>query len=76
MCFDILRRLRDEVRRRRPEKWGTNSRFNLYDNAPAHQSFLVKDFLEKNNVTTLENPPRPSDLAPADFFFFFYRSLE
>jgi transposase len=67
--IDTLRRLRYEVRRRRPEKWGTNSWFVLYDNGAAHQSFLVKDFLAKNNLTTLENPPHSSDLAPADFFF-------
>jgi len=61
----------DAVRRRLPEKQGTDSWFVLYDNAPAHQSSLVKDFLAKNNVTTLENPPNSSDLAPADFFFLF-----
>jgi hypothetical protein len=29
---------------------------------------LVKDFLTKNNVTTLEQQPYSSDLAPADFY--------
>ena len=28
----------------------------LHDNAPAHRSVLVKDFLATNNVTTLEQP--------------------
>jgi transposase len=31
---------------------------------------LVKDFLTKNNVTTLEHPPYSPDLAPADFYLF------
>jgi hypothetical protein len=69
MYVDILRRLRDAVRRRRPEKWETNSWFVLYDNASAHHSFLAKDFLAKSNVTTLEDLPQSSDLATADFFF-------
>jgi hypothetical protein len=59
----------DAVRRRLPEKQGTDSWFFLYDYAPAHQSSLVKDFLAKNTVTTLEKPPNSFDLAPADFFF-------
>jgi hypothetical protein len=43
-----------------PEKWRTNSWFNLNDNAPAHGSVLVKDFIAKINVTTL----------PIDFHLF------
>jgi hypothetical protein len=31
---------------------------------------LVKDFLSKNNVTTLEHPPYSPDLAPGDFYLF------
>jgi len=34
--IDILRRLMDAVRRKCPEKWGTNSWFLLHDYAPAH----------------------------------------
>jgi hypothetical protein len=33
-------------------------------------SVLVKDFLAKNYVETLEHPPYSSDLAAADFYFF------
>jgi len=44
--------------------------FLLYDNAPAHRSVLVKDFLVQYNKTTLEHPTYPSDLAPADFYLF------
>jgi histone-lysine N-methyltransferase SETMAR len=66
--IDILCRLRDAVRRKRPEKWRTNTWFYLHDNAPAHRSVLVKDFLAKNNVTTLEHPPYSPDLAAADFY--------
>jgi hypothetical protein len=44
---DILRRIRDKVRRRSPEKWGTNSWFFIHDNASAHRSVLFMDFLAK-----------------------------
>ena len=37
------------------------------DNAPAHRSVLVKDFLAKTNVTTLQHLPFSHDLAPVDF---------
>jgi transposase len=42
----------------------------VYNNAPAHRSFVVKDFVEKNNVTTLEHPPYCPDLAVSDFYQF------
>jgi hypothetical protein len=31
---------------------------------------LVKEFLTKNSVTTLEHPPYSPDFAPADFYLF------
>ena len=43
---------------------------SLSHNAPAHRSVLVKDFLAKNNVTTLEYTPYSPDLAAADFYLF------
>jgi hypothetical protein len=41
-------------------KWKTNGWYLLHDNAPAHRSVLVKDFLAKNNVTTLQHSPYSS----------------
>jgi len=60
-----LRRLTDAVRRKRPEKWRTNCLFLLPDNAPAHRSVLVKDFLANNNVIILDHPLYSSELASA-----------
>ena len=54
MYIDILRCIKNTVRRKRPEKWRTNSWFLLHDNAPAHRSVLVKGLLANNNVTTLD----------------------
>jgi hypothetical protein len=68
---DIFRRLRNTVRRKRPEKWRTISWFLLPDNAPAHRSVLVKEFiLAKKNMTTLGHLPYSPHLVPADFYLF------
>ena len=67
---NILRFLRDVVRRKCPEKWRINSWFLLHNNVPAHQSVLDKDFLATNNVTTLELSPYTPDLAPVDLCMF------
>jgi len=40
-----------------------------HDNAPAH-SFLVHNFLAKNKMTVLPQPPYSPDLVPADLFLF------
>jgi hypothetical protein len=45
MYIDILRRLRDAVRGKGPEKWRTNS-WSLLHTA----RFLVKDFLKQRTV--------------------------
>jgi transposase len=68
MYINIFRRLKDTVRRKRPENWRNNSWFLIQDNAPAHQSALMKDFLAKNNVTTLERPPYSLDVAAAHLY--------
>jgi hypothetical protein len=67
MYIDILRRLRDAVKKKRLEKWTANSWFLLHDNAPAQRSVFVKDFLTKNNVTTLEHPTYSPHMVAADF---------
>jgi hypothetical protein len=64
--IDILRRLRDAVRRKCPEKWRTNSYFPN-ENAPAPRSVFVNHLFTQNSVTTLEHPPYSPDLTPADF---------
>jgi len=67
MLIAILERLRDMVRWKRAEIWRTNRCFVLHDNAPAHRSVLVTDFLSNNNVTALEHPIL---LAQVDFYLF------
>jgi hypothetical protein len=71
MHIDILYRLCDAVRRKRPEKWRTISWFLLHNNAPGHRSVLFKDFLAKNTMTTLEHLPYSSD--PSQTYFYLWR---
>jgi transposase len=58
------------VRRKRLEKWRTNSLFLVHDHAAAHRLVLVKDFFAKTSVTTLKHPPYSPGLAPTDFYLF------
>jgi transposase len=41
-----------------------------HDNAPAHASLLIREFLFKNETTVVLQPPYSSDLASADLFLF------
>ena len=50
---DVLRRLRENVRRKRPQKWQNQNLIIHHDNAPAHRSFKVSQFLAKNNMTVI-----------------------
>ena len=64
----MLRRLRVVIRRKLREKWRTTSWFFLHDNAAAHRSVLVENFLARYNVTILAYPPYSPDLATADVY--------
>jgi hypothetical protein len=70
MHTDTLRPLRDAFRRKCPEKRRTNFWFLLHDNAPAHLSVLVKDFLAEKNTTTVAHLSSSPDLAADDFYLF------
>jgi transposase len=41
-----------------------------HDNSPAHISLVMREFLTKNNVTTVPHPTYSPDLAPSDFYMF------
>ncbi|KAJ4426640.1 hypothetical protein ANN_26438 [Periplaneta americana] len=67
---DVLRRLHDAVRRKRPDMWMANNWHLHHDNAPAHSSQLIHTFLAKHGITTVRQPPYSPDLAPCDFWLF------
>jgi len=64
---EVLKRLKTS-RARSPgdrQHWGLH-----HDNAPSHASLLVREFLAKQTVATLHQPPYSPDLDPPDFFLF------
>jgi len=67
---EILKRLRDRVRRVRPELWEGRRWILHHDNAPAHSALMVREFLARNSITVLEQPPYLPDFALCDFFLF------
>ena len=66
----MLKRLRDAVQRKRPELWWSGEWLLHHENAPAHTTLSVRQFLMKNGMTTALHPPYSPDLAPCDFFLF------
>jgi len=68
--MEVLRHLRESVRRKRPEKWQDVDWILHHDNASAHTSYLVQQFLAKHSTAQLQQPPYSPDLAPCDFFLF------
>lgn len=66
----VMRRLRENVRRKRPDLWKDNSWILHHDNAQCHTSHLVRNFLAKNSTTVLPQAPYSPDMSPPDFFLF------
>jgi transposase len=69
-CVAVLKRLREAVRRKMLQLWTKQSGVLHRDNAPAHSSFIVRNFLAKTETTVVPQPPYSPELAPADFFLF------
>ena len=68
--LEVLKMLREEVRRKRPEIFANNSWILHHDNAPAHKALSVREFLATKQITVLGHPAYSPDLAPNDFFLF------
>ncbi|GFV30931.1 mariner Mos1 transposase [Trichonephila clavipes] len=63
--LDVMRRLREAVRRKRP----VLSRWMLHhDGAPAHTANIVQQFLTKHGTIQVAHPPYSPDMSPPDFF--------
>jgi hypothetical protein len=52
-----LKRLREGIRRKRPDKWKKSNWFLHHDNTPAHSSLVVRQFLTSKNITVIPHPP-------------------
>ncbi|UYV75705.1 EPM2AIP1 [Cordylochernes scorpioides] len=68
--LQVMSNLREAIRQKRPDLWKNKNWLLHHDNAPAHTSLLVRDFLAKNNTLMMPQPPYSPDLAPCDFFLF------
>ena len=68
--LEVLKRLREKGRRKRPKLFANNSWISHHDNAPAHRALSVREFLAAKQVNVLEHPVYSTDLAPSDFFLF------
>ncbi|UYV84244.1 hypothetical protein LAZ67_X001650 [Cordylochernes scorpioides] len=68
--LQVLRNLREAIRQKRSDLWKDKNWLLHHDNALAHTSLLVRDFLAKNNTLIMPQPPYSPDLAPCDFFLF------
>ena len=67
---DLLGRLRENVRRRRPRLWQEQAWLLHHDKDPSDTSVLTHQFLAKNNMVVIPHPTYSPDLAPCDFFLF------
>ena len=67
---EVLWRLREKVRRHRPQLWWEQTWLLHHDKAPSHTSILTHQFLVKNKIAVIPHPLYSPDLAPCDFFLF------
>ncbi|UYV67063.1 GART, partial [Cordylochernes scorpioides] len=63
--LQVMRNLREAICQKRPDLWKNKNWLLHHDNAPAHTSLLVRDFLAKNNTLMMPQPPYSPDLAPS-----------
>ncbi|GFV30788.1 mariner Mos1 transposase [Trichonephila clavipes] len=68
--LDVMKRLREAVRRKRPVLWAYSRWMLHHDGAPAHTSNLVQQFLTKHETIQVAHPSYSPDMPPPDFFLF------
>ena len=68
--LSVMRRLREAIRKKRPDLWKDNSWFLHHDNAPSHTALILREFFAKNSTHIVPQPPYSPDLAPCDFWLF------
>ena len=54
--IEVLKHLRDAIRRKRPELWRSDDWFFHHNNAPAHSPLRTREFLAKHYITVLPQP--------------------
>ena len=64
-----LKKVKKYYLKRRP-KTGIRNICLIHDNAPAHKSKIIQDYLRVESIKQLPHPPNSPDLCPCDFFLF------
>ncbi len=71
---DTLRLLKEQIRRKRPEKWTPKAEEQAFilhhDNVPVHTAILSLALIGSSNINMLPHPPYSPDLAVLDFWLF------
>jgi transposase len=67
---EVLRRLHDAVRRKRPDLWESRNWQLHHDNALTHSSCLIQDLMTKHRIPQVRQAPYFPDMAPCDFWLF------
>lgn len=65
----VLNQLVDFYQKRRPRTCVRVIKL-LPDNAPAHKSTTVREYLKESGLVVLDHPPYSPDLFPCDFWWF------
>ena len=65
----VLTQLVDFCQKCRP-RTGVRGIKLFHDNAPAHKSATVQEYLKESGLDVLDNPPYSPDLSPGDFWLF------
>ncbi len=71
----LLQRLKERVRRKRPELWARNEEGDRtmilhHDNASSHTAVPTLALIGSSDIQMLAHPPYSPDLAPCNFFLF------
>ena len=67
---EVLREFRERFRRKRPALFKSGQWHFHQDNAPVHNSILVRDYLTKMGIKIVPHRPYSPDLASCDFWLF------
>jgi hypothetical protein len=64
---EVLKQMREGIQCKLPDKWKKDNWFLHHDNAPAHTSLVVQQFLTSKSITVIPHPPIHLTSPPATF---------
>ena len=70
LYISILKKVREAIRRKRPDLWRDRSFILHQDNAPCHVSIQMAEYFHSIDQELWPHPPYSPDLAPCDFWAF------